>query len=65
MAVDPYGDPVEEEVVETRRRVPVEREVVTRRYGPVGDPIGSIIGLIVLIAVVLFVLELFGVINIF
>ncbi len=63
MTTDPYEEPVEEEVVETRRTVPTERRVVRRTYMPGSDPIGSLIGLIVLILVVLFVLEILGVTN--
>lgn len=62
-STDPYGEPVEEEVVETRRTVPTERRVVRRSYMPGGDPMGSLVGLIILILVILFVLELLGVIN--
>ncbi len=63
MTTDPYGDPAEEEVVETRRTGPGEREVVRRRYGYGGDPLGGIIGLIILILVILLILELLGIIN--
>ncbi len=53
--MDPYREPVEEEVVETRRTVPVRR----RYYGPAGDPFGGLISLLVLIFVVLLILDLF------
>ena len=63
MATDPYGNPVDEEVVEVRETVPTERRVVRRRYVPGGDPIGTIVGLIILLLVVWFLLELLGVVN--
>lgn len=61
---DPYNEPVEEEVVETRRTtVPADQQIVRRRYVSAGDPLGGIVGLIVLVLVILLILELLGVIN--
>ena len=53
--MDPYG---EEEVVVER---PVQREVVRRRYGPVGDPLGGIIGLLVIVIVAIVLLRLLNI----
>ena len=52
-------DPYEEEVIEER---PVRREVVRRRYGPVGDPLSSIIGLIVVVIIVFVLLRFLNII---
>ena len=54
MTMDPY----EEEVVE-------ERPVVRRRryYGPVGDPLGGIVSLIVVLFIIWLILELLGVVH--
>ncbi len=63
MGTDPSNDRVEEEVLEPPRTVPVQREVVRRRYGYGGNPLGGIVGLIVLVLVLLLIFELLGVLN--